>query len=696
MAEPFDHYHKWLGIPRKDQPPHHYRLLGIRLLEGDPDVIAAAADGRMAQVKQFETGKHSAESQRILNEIALARVCLLNRRKKATYDGQMRRRLNAAVSERLAAAAPVTRSWPVAAIVAAVAVSLIGLAALTLVPDDSASSAETPGTPTTPMENGAADDQLPPNHAGTKTAVAETPDPNPEPLPVTTEPADVPDGRSADAVDPHAPVPHAPDLADDRRRSLSDLINQPDSAVPADRTIQPDDTPADPGAEPARLPVPDEQSYRESEKKVREIFQREFAAAVTADKKKQLAATLFAKGQEMADDPTAGYVLMRTGCRLAAEARDLTATLEMVDKLREVYEIDALAVKARLLEQVAGSTGRSSSVFDRLVAETVMQLADEAIRSDDFVVAGRFFKVAAMAVRKSRDVTLKRRVAARKQEFERQRQRFAAAKKALDRLAEDPADGEANLTAGRYYCCYAGAWEKGLPMLARCSDTAFAELAREDIARPEDPEQRLAMADGWWQLAVRQSSLIESAMQARAAYWYRAGLPGLASLDKARAEKRLEIVAASATGSDSESRGNVQQGNVALASNRTMVSGTVRWADKMLDGKVAYVKEGYAWANCPSQWVITFERAYRLQEIRFLLWNEKGNREYGYRIEVSADGESFVPLVDRSVGKYAGWQQLPFSPRPVKAIKLIGLHGNVMNRFYVVEFEAYCIPPASR
>jgi hypothetical protein len=86
MPEGFDPYHKWLGIRPKDQPPNHYRLLGIELFENDPDVIASAADQRMAHVRSFQTGKNSEVSQKILNEIAAARVCLLDGRKKEQYD----------------------------------------------------------------------------------------------------------------------------------------------------------------------------------------------------------------------------------------------------------------------------------------------------------------------------------------------------------------------------------------------------------------------------------------------------------------------------------------------------------------------------------------------------------------------------------------------------------------------------------
>ena len=40
MSDQFDPYHVWLGIPPEEQPPSHYRLLGLRPLEADGDVIS--------------------------------------------------------------------------------------------------------------------------------------------------------------------------------------------------------------------------------------------------------------------------------------------------------------------------------------------------------------------------------------------------------------------------------------------------------------------------------------------------------------------------------------------------------------------------------------------------------------------------------------------------------------------------------
>ena len=110
MESSFDPYRKWLGIPPGDQPPHHYRLLGVEPFESDPDVIANAADARMAHVKTFQTGKHSDLSQELLNEIAAAKVCLLQPEKKAQYDRALHRRLEA---KEQAARAAVPKAVPV-------------------------------------------------------------------------------------------------------------------------------------------------------------------------------------------------------------------------------------------------------------------------------------------------------------------------------------------------------------------------------------------------------------------------------------------------------------------------------------------------------------------------------------------------------------------------------------------------------
>ena len=118
MSSAFNGYHVWLGIPPSEQPPNHYRLLGIAAFEADLDVIDHAADRQMAHVRTFQSGQHGALSQQILNELSVARLCLLSAQKKLAYDDELRTKLSASQS---VAGVPLGKALPVARPVTAVA-----------------------------------------------------------------------------------------------------------------------------------------------------------------------------------------------------------------------------------------------------------------------------------------------------------------------------------------------------------------------------------------------------------------------------------------------------------------------------------------------------------------------------------------------------------------------------------------------
>src|SRR4051812_8947912 len=93
MDERFDPYYTWLSIPPKDQPPNHYRLLGVDLFEADANVIERAADRQRTYLRQHQNGPHSRDSQRLLNEVSQALLCLLSAKDKAQYDQKLKQSL---------------------------------------------------------------------------------------------------------------------------------------------------------------------------------------------------------------------------------------------------------------------------------------------------------------------------------------------------------------------------------------------------------------------------------------------------------------------------------------------------------------------------------------------------------------------------------------------------------------------------
>lgn len=67
MSGRFDPYHHWLGIPAQEQPPNHYRLLGIAPFEENISVIEHATDQRMGYLRTFQTGRHQSMNEVIVN-----------------------------------------------------------------------------------------------------------------------------------------------------------------------------------------------------------------------------------------------------------------------------------------------------------------------------------------------------------------------------------------------------------------------------------------------------------------------------------------------------------------------------------------------------------------------------------------------------------------------------------------------------
>lgn len=89
MPDGFDPYHVWLGIPPDEQPPDNYRLLGLRQFESNPDVILNAGEQRIRHLRAMQVGSRQADSQKLLNEVAVASQTLLSSERKQVYDSQL-------------------------------------------------------------------------------------------------------------------------------------------------------------------------------------------------------------------------------------------------------------------------------------------------------------------------------------------------------------------------------------------------------------------------------------------------------------------------------------------------------------------------------------------------------------------------------------------------------------------------------
>jgi hypothetical protein len=126
MNTTFDPYQAWLSIPAAEQPPNYYRLLGLTPFEDQWKVISAASDRQMEILQRHQSGETAALATQLLTEVAVAKICLLSRARKQSYDGQLRQQLQGVGGSGLACVAcpPATGSRKAARRIVTVAIGI--------------------------------------------------------------------------------------------------------------------------------------------------------------------------------------------------------------------------------------------------------------------------------------------------------------------------------------------------------------------------------------------------------------------------------------------------------------------------------------------------------------------------------------------------------------------------------------------
>jgi hypothetical protein len=432
VSEEFNPYYRWLAIPPSEQPANHYRLLGLPLFEANADVIDSAADRQMAHVRSHATGKHAADSQRILNELSKARLCLLNAQAKANYDSQLQAQLaplapalkpeRASGEVALSPPRSTPRSTPSAS---APAVPMQRPAALqTARPLPRAVSSKAPAgeageaiaierSPVRPTQSaqrkatmliggslGAllvvlglscvvfpAVDFL---HLFHTREVTEAPPPNP--------------GREAELIpDQHEPtIPEPPAV-----------IDQPAVPQPVEPIVKP--SPAEP-VQPAttvRQPIPDAAERMKAEA----LLQSRLIGGTPQGLLQQAAARDLA--------PVERFVLLLAARDNAAARFDTTNAFQAVAELEKHFEHDVPATKRdtilKLDEALQAGEVTAASNDLRALAEYALPAIDQLMSRGDYGDAQRCVVAALRAARKTDDAELSKRVTLRAIELQNRR-----------------------------------------------------------------------------------------------------------------------------------------------------------------------------------------------------------------------------------------------------------------------------------
>ena len=568
MTEHFDPYYTWLGIRPEEQPPHHYRLLGLREFEESAETIQNAADRQMAHLRTFQAGKHAALSQKLLNEVAAAKVCLLVPEKKAAYDAALAEKLRPETSplDELAAAIEpldtpgaahhaVRRGAPWGTIISAVVAA--GIVAAGVVAWHATLAKKEKDVAATPPAAEQTKPAVPPAvttpAAATPVAAAPAPpapQPPPAPPPMQTSPAQTavvvppPTGSQAPPASP-APPPGpvlvtaaiagspAPPTSDATGKLLFGLGRAFLAAASSPAS-------ATPPAPPPKLPIPSAEIQKSLAARVNEVAPPPDAQAVRRDRL-DWARRLWDIAMQPNVPPNERFVFLRRACDVGCNEGDAGVALGSVERMGRDFDIDVLDVKAKMLYRMISAVADPNIARD--VLEAFHRQVQQAEQLDRYELAAGMLEQGYALYPSAQRASLRKDLRIWQADVQKIAAQWEQVQAAMATLKQNENGPQANLTVGRWYCFWNGKPALGWPFLAKGSDEVLRRLAEQELS-VGGAEAEAHMGDAWLALGRSRYGDERSAMLVRAAYWYQQTLDAARPpAAKAHAEKRLEEIA---------------------------------------------------------------------------------------------------------------------------------------------------------
>lgn len=115
---------------------------------------------------------------------------------------------------------------------------------------------------------------------------------------------------------------------------------------------------------------------------------------------------------------------------------------------------------------------------------------------------------------------------------------------AIIKLLDNPEDGEANSTVGKYFSYEAQQWDLGIPLFMHGSDADLKALGEMEQLKPDGVAQQIELGDKWYDIGKkgRKGQPTLEGPMSRALYWYQLAQPKITGISKDRITKRMDEI----------------------------------------------------------------------------------------------------------------------------------------------------------
>lgn len=270
-----------------------------------------------------------------------------------------------------------------------------------------------------------------------------------------------------------------------------------------------------------RLPIPSQEDVAKAQELIRVAYQTELQAAMEAREPAPLLGQL-RSAADATDDPVRKYALLLEAREIASQFDDAEATLAFVDRLSEVFKIDALLERSQVQEKLAGPrivpdlpllkeaeiTATKAAAEQRYdiahksatLAVSIAQAIDRAQKAA--VRPGQRKPAVHVIVSDIDGPNLIRATRDLQARLQRESKLYEAYQEARLVLDTRPDDAAANAAAANYLCFVTGDWDQGLRHLAVSNTPPLSTLAKEEVrllhAALPAADDVFSLAGKWW------------------------------------------------------------------------------------------------------------------------------------------------------------------------------------------------------
>lgn len=281
----------------------------------------------------------------------------------------------------------------------------------------------------------------------------------------------------------------------------------------------------------SRTPMPQVTNDASAEKTLRE-------------NRRTLAQRLLFDSEKYKNEAAGLYVVLRECIEIAGSVGDVKTSTSAADKLVAVFEVNSVPRRLQALELAVRHIQDDTSAITQSY-DIALEIGDDAMQVDDFTTASSAYRVALSAARRNGSQNQIAESTTLVKRLEESRRAYRKVADSAHMLLKAPNDAAANSAIGWYFSLVKADFERGVPHLARGSDTRFKSIAERDQKSPKSAHDQAVLGDDWWELGESLPTELEkSNARRRARVWYAKAIPHLPDgLNKARAEKRISMEA---------------------------------------------------------------------------------------------------------------------------------------------------------